>query len=493
MALRFSPGSSVRHPLGVKPEGNIFLAENVEQVFREKRESLGPYFASLRDDTLILSVMSFMDGGDLLTLGCTSKYFAGFANHVDLWRDLFWETRDEKEKIEFASTWKETWINIVGGKRGEVSVKKVRRDEEDIAHPLNLPSVFSDVLYNPYRASGLVPTRAWLGTDNVERVYVSGLTRAEFEAQFERHNKPVILTGVVENWQANSQWNTVEKLVTRFENDIPLACGPVNLRMSEYQSYISSGIWRTDEIPYFVFDTTGFTSSGLTREYDLGPLHAVLSSDLYDLLPAPYRPEHAWLLVGPPGASSKWHVDPNSTSAWNAVIVGAKKWIMLPPHLGPPPGVEASGDGFAVRQPLTLTEWLEGFYEETKSRYGDKLIECTCNAGEVMYVPRGWWHCVRNIGPEPVTIAVTQNYVPESHVQHVRQFLKKYAHCVSGVDQQYRSSLWKEFDAVLRVHRPDVVVNDIPDEEEGDERENDSCEPVSFWGSFGGRSLNFER
>lgn len=28
--------------------------------------------------------------------------------------------------------------------------------------------------------------------------------------------------------------------------------------------------------------------------------------------------------------------DPNATSAWNAVITGAKKWIMYPPDTMPP-------------------------------------------------------------------------------------------------------------------------------------------------------------
>jgi len=38
-----------------------------------------------------------------------------------------------------------------------------------------------------------------------------------------------------------------------------------------------------------------------------------------------------WLIVGPARSGSSFHVDPNCTSAWNAVVRGSKKWIMFPP------------------------------------------------------------------------------------------------------------------------------------------------------------------
>jgi hypothetical protein len=38
-----------------------------------------------------------------------------------------------------------------------------------------------------------------------------------------------------------------------------------------------------------------------------------------------------WLIMGPARSGSSFHVDPNATSAWNAVISGAKKWILFPP------------------------------------------------------------------------------------------------------------------------------------------------------------------
>ena len=119
------------------------------------------------------------------------------------------------------------------------------------------------------------------------------------------------------------------------------------------------------------------------------------------------RPDNRWLIVGPAMSGSNWHIDPNSTCAWNAVVTGAKKWILLNPQDGPPPGVHPSEDGTDVAAPVSLPEWFMNFYGVLK-REKRRVWEGVCRAGEIVFVPHGWWHCVLNLED---SIAITQNYV----------------------------------------------------------------------------------
>lgn len=48
----------------------------------------------------------------------------------------------------------------------------------------------------------------------------------------------------------------------------------------------------------------------------------------------PPQPACRWLIIGPHRSGSSFHVDPNATCAWNAVVSGAKKWILFPPGRG---------------------------------------------------------------------------------------------------------------------------------------------------------------
>lgn len=102
------------------------------------------------------------------------------------------------------------------------------------------------------------------------------------------------------------------------------------------------------------------------------------------------------------------------TSAWNTILDGAKLWLMLPPDT-PPPGVYVTGDEAEVMAPLSIAEWVNGFYDETKRLHGPvstggdgKLLEGVCLRGETVYVPSGWWHLVINLEE---CVALTQNFV----------------------------------------------------------------------------------
>ncbi|KAF4734701.1 hypothetical protein FOZ63_027919, partial [Perkinsus olseni] len=142
--------------------------------------------------------------------------------------------------------------------------------------------------------------------------------------------------------------------------------------------------------------------------------------------------------------------------------------FMLPPSCVPV-GVYPSADGSNMTQPVSLLhEWWPRFFEDTEALYGDKLLQGTCKAGECMFVPRGWWHCViNNDKDDDITIAITQNYCAESSVHKARRFFRETPHCISGLHthdcheyEKLQDEMADEFDKRLREKRPDLLARD---------------------------------
>ena len=104
------------------------------------------------------------------------------------------------------------------------------------------------------------------------------------------------------------------------------------------------------------------------------------------------------------------HVDPLATYAWNALVSGKKRWALFPP-------TELSGLVKSDLKPKGIgldgesVTWFQKMYPKTKTfewRSVQKKpppLDVVQNAGEIMYVPDGWWHAVLNLTH---TVAVTQ-------------------------------------------------------------------------------------
>lgn len=87
--------------------------------------------------------------------------------------------------------------------------------------------------------------------------------------------------------------------------------------------------------------------------------------------------------------------------AFNAVIVGSKKWFVFPPHVVP-----------AIEYPphRTIRKWVSEVYEPAlagNSRLAP--LECTVAPGEVLYIPAGWFHATINLGE---TVSVSKQHRP---------------------------------------------------------------------------------
>jgi len=91
-------------------------------------------------------------------------------------------------------------------------------------------------------------------------------------------------------------------------------------------------------------------------------------------------------------SGSCFHIDPNCTHAWNAPIIGRKRWIFYPPGVTPP-GVFPSPNGDDVCMPISIGEWFLTFWDQHVERRKDpdvkrRPLECTACPGDVLFVPQ---------------------------------------------------------------------------------------------------------
>ena len=524
------------HPQGVLPEGNRFLVSPAvaAAASRARLEGLGA-LAVLPDDLLLRLLGGGGDADDddgvgapaLAALARCSRVLRAFASHEDLWKAAVLRAFGGDFAFE-GDTWREAYAASLA-RRDERRVTSSRaattragptrttRDDDagdastgnapapsseppprasasasadlDLDPLVRRPPVFSDALFLRHLGAALDLDPAWTRRSTIPRVDVADLPPDRFHATFEASNAPVILTNACSSWPAlDGRWSP-DALVRRFGGDrssngkgesppifsndektdpLLFSCGGYGCAMSDFWRY---ALRSRDDQPLYLFDRAfGSKAPELAREYD-PPAH--FSDDLFALLGEDRRPAYRWFIAGGARSGSSWHVDPNGTSAWNAVAHGRKRWMLFPPNRVPP-GVHPSPDGAEVAQPVSLVEWYGSFYEhayrgsgeETDSRETPSALgplEGTCGPGDVLFVPSGWWHAALNLEP---CVAVTQNFCSPRTLPRVLRFLRRAkrssdaglaAELVSGTRRADRAGLHDRFYDAVRASRPDAL------------------------------------
>lgn len=301
-------------------------------------------------------------------------------------------------------TWRGTYLNIPTSKFASLDCSRLYSDT------FHRPFYCAHISLTPY-IEGIPPR------NQIARL--PDLTPAEYEKSW--LNKPFILTEPVKSWPLYKTWS-LETLAEKYA-ETNYRIDVVDWPFKTYVDYMKDN---SDESPMYLFDSEfvgkmGLKTEGENADYIPPPAFGV---DFFDVFGA-QRPDYQWLIIGPERSGSPFHKDPNATSAWNAVITGAKYWIMFPGDTVPP-GIYISDDG-DVTSPLSNAEWLLNFHAAARKAPG--CMEGICDEGEVLHIPSGWWHLVVNLSP---AIAVTENFVPRGHLASALDFLKNKADQITG-------------------------------------------------------------
>jgi histone arginine demethylase JMJD6 len=271
----------------------------------------------------------------------------------------------------------------------------------------------------------------------ISKIHCENVSVAQFTKQFIIGSKPCLITGLTDTWAALKNWT--EPHFTALYGDCQFACGndivtntPITLSLSEYVGYCREFEHSIDNRmtneenescnrPLYLFDPT-FESdcNGILADYEI-PKY--FEDDLLSVVDVDCRPNYRWLVAGPKLSGVGMHSDPLHTSAWNALIVGKKKWIMAEPSFASTTAqscyqeqelwklfssvstIRSSDD------PIKLALQHVSAPAAISLPDGQEVILFTQDAGEVLFVPSGWQHAVINT---EYSVAVTHNFLHPS-------------------------------------------------------------------------------
>jgi hypothetical protein len=225
------------------------------------------------------------------------------------------------------------------------------------------------------------------------------LSRDEFFEQYYFQNRPVIITGAFDSWPARTQWNfdyfrarcgdcEVEVQFGR-NSDPNYEINQPNLkRIMPFREYVDlvEGSGATNDFYMTANNTTQNRASLAALWADVPTIREYLD---------PASPDTGFFWLGPAGTKTPFHHD--LTNNFMAQVIGRKRVKLVPmsdtPHMYNHLHCYSQVDGSAID--VTRFPALQQA----------NLIECTIGAGDLLFLPIGWWHYV-----EGLEASVTMTY-----------------------------------------------------------------------------------
>lgn len=256
--------------------------------------------------------------------------------------------------------------------------------------------------------------------EHVEVVDVEKLTYDDFFLDYMVKNVPVVIRGATENWKCRQEWvdangqPNLPFLREKFGNGQAfvhrkdMQTGQDQVEWCRFDAFLDH--WESDEKDpwywkdwHFVaeFSEYGayqcpvyFEDDWLNHYYDVTRRHSTTRSER--MKTSDYR----FVYMGKKGTKTNLHTDVAKSYSWSANVCGQKKWLLLPPqYAGFLQDRYGQGTASTFDEDPTL-------YPNIGSAW-NKALRVYQEAGDIIFVPSGWYHSVENTKD---TVSINHNW-----------------------------------------------------------------------------------
>jgi Cupin-like domain len=225
-------------------------------------------------------------------------------------------------------------------------------------------------------SSGLL-SEAMAASPTIERR--SRLTPGEFDEEYRKKGKPVVIEGLMDEWRSLKEWSfdylAAKCSAAQVVVDSYTSKRTCRMTFAEFVAMLRAERG-PDHMPLYLQEWL-FMADCPSLADDLPEL-AIAQYDFRRNLYGDRISTNHQLWIGQKGATTRIHQDSYFIDVLHAQIVGAKHWcVMAPPAFL----------GRDVRGELD--------FRGLASHPDTGMMQCVLNPGEVLYLPAQWWHRIK--------------------------------------------------------------------------------------------------
>jgi lysine-specific demethylase 8 len=215
---------------------------------------------------------------------------------------------------------------------------------------------------------------------------ISKITHDSFQTNYLKKNKPIALTGMMNNWEATKKWSLdyFKKIGKNKESYVAKANNFQEETKWDHENFVKS----IENIE----NTNSVDKGGYLMNLSIMHMFPELMNDVdFSLVSKNKVRQSTSLWIGPKGTVTPWHTDRLADNILS-VIKGHKLVLLADPSQNKHMHISKKYEPGSL---ISLVD-LENFEENKFSLYKKyaKIQYTILEPGKMVFIPKQWWHCV---------------------------------------------------------------------------------------------------